>query len=408
MTNRLQKLAQNFRMRVGLDRPSDIAAAVGLMSPTAAGANINANSALSLSTVYACTYRIASTIASLGLCLYEEQGRGRSKLFAHPSYRASAVSPNSEVTAFQFWETILADAILRGCGYAYIQRGAGGRVQSLQIIPSEEVERKQSKTNGEVFYQLKRGELIASDDMLEICNLYRMSPIQLHRENLGLARSAQDYGAQYFSNGGQMTGVLSSEQPLSAEKLQVVTDSWNASRGSAGTKLLPFGFKYQRVSIAPEEAQFIQTRKFQAEEICRIFSVPPALVQVESQTTYNNVEQQNLQFSRYTVMPWACRIEQELNRKLLTQSERETLYFKYELKDLYRGDMAARSAYFTQMTQAGIMSINECRAAEELNPVEGGDIHTVGVNNFALSELMNYSKSLTNNGAQRLPEEREE
>ena len=397
MPNRLQKLAQSFRSRVGLDRPSDIAAAVGLMSPTTAGANINANSALALSAVYACTYRIASTLASLGLCLYEERGRGRIKLQAHPSHRAAAVLPNSEVTAFQFWETIIADAILRGCGYAYIQRGSGGRVVSLQAIPSEEVERKQSKTNGEVFYQLKRGELVPGEDMLEICNLYRMSPIQLHRENLGLARSAQDYGAQYFNNGGQMTGVLSSDQPLSAEKLQVVTESWNASRASAGTKLLPFGFKYQRVSIAPEEAQFIQTRKFQAEEICRIFSVPPALVQVESQTTYNNVEQQNLQFSRYTIMPWATRIEQELNRKLLTQSERETLYFKYELKDMYRGDMAARSAYFAQMIQAGVMSINEVRAAEELNPVEGGDVHTIGVNNFALSELMNYSKSLSQN-----------
>jgi len=168
---------------------------------------------------------------------------------------------------------------------------------------------------------------------------------------------------------------------------------------SAGTKLLPFGFKYNRISIAPEEAQFIETRKFQAEEICRIFSVPPALVQLESQTTYNNVEQQNLMFARHTVLPWAKRIEQELNRKLLSGIEQPTHYFKFELNDLFRGDMAARSAFFTQMLQNGVMSINEVRAQEELNPVAGGDVHTVQVNQIALDRLEAYSDKIASDAA---------
>lgn len=384
-------------MRVGLDRPQDIAAAIGLARPTMAGASITETSSLAISTVYACVYKVASTLSSLSLCLYESDGVNRVKLTAHPAYRAVSVSPNSEDTAFNFWESLVADALLRGSGYAVITRGAGGRVEELYCIPSEQVERKE--LNGKVMFKLADGRVVASEDMLEVCNLYRMSPIRLHRENLGLARSAQDYGAQYFGNGGQMTGVLSTDQPLKNEQINVVQQSWNASSTNAGTKLMPFGFKYQRIGIPPEEAQFIQTRKFQAEEICRIFSVPPALVQLESQTTYNNVEQQNLMFARHTVLPWAKRIEQELNRKLLSGIEQPTHYFKFELNDLFRGDMAARSAFFTQMLQNGVMSINEVRAQEELNPVAGGDVHTVQVNQIALDRLEAYSDKIASDAA---------
>ena len=397
MANRLQRLAKQLRYRVGLDRPRDIAAAVGLHSPTLAGASITPSSSLAISTVYACVYKIASTLSSLGVCLYAANGRNREKLTAHPAYSAVAVSPNSEVTPFNFWGTIVADALLRGCGYAMIQRGTGGRVESLHIVPSEQVQR--TEINGKAMFKLHDGMVVDGEDMLEVSNLYNMSPIQLHRENLGLARSAQDYGSQYFANGGQMTGVLSSEQPLNNEQVGVVQQSWNNSASNAGTKLLPFGFKYQRIGIPPEEAQFIQTRKFQAEEICRIFSVPPALVQLESQTTYNNVEQQNLMFARHTVMPWAKRIEQELNRKLLTSFERETTYFKFELNDLFRGDMAARAAFYTQLLQNGVMSINEVRDQEELNPMPGADMLLVQSNLIALDRMEAFSDKLSSEPA---------
>lgn len=393
MANRLQRLVEQFRYRVGLDRPRDIAAAVGLRTPTLAGSSINAESSLAISTVYACVYKIASTMSSLGLELYAVSGRNREKLTTHPAYRSVAVSPNSEVTPFIFWETLVADACLRGCGYALIERGSGGRVEQLHVVPSESVQR--TEINGKTMFKLHDGLVIDGEDMLEISNLYGMSPIQLHRENLGLARSAQDYGSQYFANGGQMTGVLSSEQPLKNEQIEVVQQSWNASSSNAGTKLLPFGFRYQRIGIPPEEAQFIQTRKFQAEEICRIFSVPPALVQLESQTTYNNVEQQNLMFARHTVTPWAKRIEQELNRKLLTGFEQRDHYFKFELNDLFRGDMAARANFYTQMLQNGVMSINEIRSQEMLNPAAGADILLVQSNLIALDRMEAFSDKLT-------------
>ena len=389
-------------MRVGLDRPEDVLAAVGLYGITSAGANVTHDTSVRISTVYACVYKIASTLASLGLNLYNTNGVRRDLVTEHPAVDVTTFRPNPYETPFFFWESLIANAVLKGVGYAAIIRGAGGVPVALQCIDSDLVERR-VLDNNLVVYRLQDDTVIAHEDMLEICNLHRKSPIQLHRENLGLAQAAQDYGSQYFGNGGQMTGVLSSDQPLRAEQMEMLQKSWNGSMTSAGTKLLPFGFKYNRISIAPEEAQFIETRKFQAEEICRIFSVPPALVQLESQTTYNNVEQQNLMFARHTVLPWARRIEQELASKLLTIREARNHYFKFTLNDLFRGDLAARSQFFTQALQNGVMSINEVRAQEELNPVAGGDTHTVQVNQIALDRLDAYSDKISSDETGQSP-----
>jgi HK97 family phage portal protein len=393
MPNRIQKFVQQARARIGLDRPQDIVAAVGLYGVTQSGANITHDSSIRISTVYACVYKIASTLASLGLQLYVTDGRRRDMVSDHPAMDVTTYRPNSYETAFYFWETIIAQAVMKGAGYAIIQRGPGGVPLAMECVDTDQVERR--IVEGRVLFKLNDGKVVAQEDMLEICNMYRKSPIQLHRENLGLTQAAQDYGSEYFGNGGQMTGVLSSDQPLKSEQMETLQKSWNGSMTSAGTKLLPFGFKYNRISIAPEEAQFIETRKFQAEEICRIFSVPPALVQLESQTTYNNVEQQNLMFARHTVLPWAKRIEQELASKLLTMSEARNHYFKFSLNDLFRGDMAARSQFYTQMLQNGVMTINEVRANEELNPAAGADVHLVQVNQIALDRMGDYSDKIS-------------
>lgn len=169
---------------------------------------------------------------------------------------------------------------------------------------------------------------------------------------------------------------------------------------NAGTKLLPFGFKYQRITITPDEAQFIETRKFQAEEICRIFSVPPSLVQLPQQTTFNNVEQQNLMFARHTIAPWVKRIEQEIDRKLIQSYERPDVYSRFSMNDLYRGDLNARANFYQQALQNGWMSINEVRAKESMNPVEGGDVHLVQVNTLALDRVGAYSDKISSDEQQ--------
>ena len=382
-----------FRYRVGKYDSQAIPNELGIFGHTISGANVNESTALTISTVYACTYKIASTVASLGLEVYERNGREIEAANIHPAYDVVKYRPNEYQTAYEFWETIVSMAVLHGCGYALIERDNRGYVTNLICLDYYDVDRK--FVNGQPVFSVKNVGMVQAENMLEICNLQRKSPIRLHRENLGLAKAAEEFGAEYFGSGGQMTGILSSDQPLKKEQMDLIQGSWNAAQQQAGTKLLPFGFKYSRISISPDEAQFIQTRKFQAEEICRIFSVPPTLVQLESQTTYNNVEQQNLQFARHTISPWTKRIEQEIDRKLIQSRERPQIYSKFNLNDLYRGDMQTRASFYTQMLQNGVLNINEVRMKEDMNPTEGGDTHVVQVNQIALDRLGAYSDKLT-------------
>jgi HK97 family phage portal protein len=392
MSTLVDRVKAIFRYRTGHYDPENNN--FGLYPMTKAGAAINESSALAISTVYACVYKIASTIASLGLEVYEKEGDSVVQANVHPAYNLVKVKPNDHQTAYEFWETIVASAVMYGVGYAVIQRDQRGF--AMELIPVHYFDVDSRSVKGESVYIVKDIGAVMPENMLEICNLMRMSPIRLHKENIGLAKSAQDFGAEYFGQSGQMTGVLSSEQPLKKEQMDIIQGSWNNGAAQAGTKLMPFGFKYQRISISPDEAQFIETRKFQAEEICRIFSVPPALVQLPSQTTYSNVEQQNLMYARHTIVPWTQRVEQEIDRKLIPAYDRPQVYSKFKLSDLQRGDSAARANYFTQMLTAGVLSINEVRAEEELNPVTGGDVHTVQVNQIALDMLGAYSKSISN------------
>jgi len=387
------RLGALLRYRVGKYDSQAIPNELGIFGHTVSGANINETTALTISTVYACTYKIASTVASLGLEVYEKSGREIQPANIHPAYDVIKYRPNEYQTAYEFWETIVSMAVLHGCGYALIERDNRGYVTNLIGLDYYDVDRK--FVNGQPVFSVKNVGMVQAENMLEICNLQRKSPIRLHRENLGLAKAAEEFGAEYFGSGGQMTGILSSDQPLKKEQMDLIQGSWNSAARQAGTKLLPFGFKYSRISISPDEAQFIETRKFQSEEICRIFSVPPTLVQLESQTTYNNVEQQNLQFARHTISPWAKRIEQEIDRKLIQSRERPQIYSKFLLNDLYRGDMQSRASFYTQMLQNGVLNINEVREREDLNPTSGGDTHVVQVNQIALDRLGAYSDKLT-------------
>tara|TARA_R110001599_G_scaffold9264_1_gene45785 strand:+ start:456 stop:1676 length:1221 start_codon:yes stop_codon:yes gene_type:complete len=394
MSTLAERIQGLFRYRQGKYDSNTIAQEVGLFPTTKSGASINENSALALSTVYACVYKIASTIAALGLEIYIKNGKNVEVANIHPARTLVNEKPNEAQTPYEFWETIIASALLYGMGYAIIERDDRGHGTRLVYVHFTDVDLKEVKN--ERVYVVKDYGVVRPENMLEICNLLRMSPIRLHRENLGLAKSAQDFGSEYFGQSGQMTGVLTSEQPLKKEQMDMIQGSWNNGTANAGTKLMPFGFKYQRISIAPDEAQFIETRQFQAQEICRIFSVPPALVMLPGQTTYSNTEQQNLMFARHTIVPWTKRIQQEINRKLIPSYDRSVIYSKFNLNDLYRGDMDARAGFFTQMLQSGVMSINEVRADEELNPIKGGDVHTVQINQIALDRLEAYSDSVSN------------
>jgi HK97 family phage portal protein len=398
MANLLDRILQPLRskpeernFRVGKYDSATINEELGIAAFQTASSGINERSAMGLSAVYACVNRIASTIGSLDLRILAESEGVRQPAINHPAYNLVTAEPNEYMTAPEFWETITAYAVANGKGFAVIERDARGYATAMHPVPRWEVEEIQTPAGAA--YRVQDYGTVFAENMFTLYNLQRKSPIRLHQENLGLAYSAQNFATKYFDN-GQATGILTTDQPLRAEQMTALQKSWR-EQGSAGTKVVTNGFKYMRMSITPDEAQFLQTRKYQTEEIARIFGVPPALIQAESQTTYNNVEQQNLMFGRHTIAPWTRKIEQEINRKLIQARERPNTYASFDLNTMYRGDMAARVKFYEGMVRLGAMSINEVRAKEDMNPTAGGDIHMVQVNQIALSSFDEYSEKIS-------------
>jgi HK97 family phage portal protein len=394
MASILERFGALFR-RVGKYDAQMLPYELGLRALTPAAANISEKSAMGLSAVYACVYRIATTIGTMDTGIYVRTDAGTEEATEHPAHALVSRRPNDYMTAPEFWETLVAYAVATGNGYAMIDRDSRGYGVALHVIDPDDVE-PFSTDMGHAF-KVRGVGVVQSENMFCLHNLQRKSPIRLHRENLGLAAAAQAYGANWYAD-GQMTGILSTDQPLRNEQMDAVRKSWQ-DQGTASTRLVPHGLKYHRITITPDEAMFIQTRKFQAEEIARIFGVPPALIQLESQTTYNNVEQQNIQYSRHTIAPWAKKIEREIDAKLLQERERPAHYSRLDLSGLHRGDLAARREYYESMVRLGVMSINEVRQKEDMNPVSSGDTRFVQVNQISLDSFGAYSDKLASDAA---------
>jgi HK97 family phage portal protein len=355
--------------------------------------NITETTGLAVAAVYACVYKIATTIASLRLEVVTKQGRNRVVDESNPLHVLLTREANTDCSSYEFWEGITAHAVMYGAGFAYIERNERGEPVGLRPLANDDVEQKRTK-DGQMFYSVRRMGDVLPEHILHISNLFGLSPIRLHRQNISLSMAAKQYGNEFFGNGGQMTGILASDQPMSAQQMETMQQSWNQSATSAGTKLLPFGFKYTPVSVPPEQIAFIETQKFQAEEIARIFNVPPALIQLESQTTYNNVEQQTLMF-RNNLLPWVNRIEMECRRKLVPVFNRDTTEIRFNMGDLFRSDMDTRSKFYSEGISHGWLTINEAREREGLPIVEGGDEPLCQINQIGLSQMGEYSRKVS-------------
>lgn len=392
MASLLERFGALFRSRVGKFDAQALPYEMGLQMASPVGHLVSDSTALGLSSVYACVYRIATSISTLDYDIMVREGQGSTQATNHPAFNLIKYTPNEYQTASEFWETLVSYAVANGAGHAVIKRDNAGYAEAMYCLPPDEVEIIATK-NGPMVKAEGYG-LLPVEDVFCLYNLQRKSPIKLHRENLGLAAAAQRYGAEWYSE-GQMSGILTTDQPLRNEQMNAIRRSWR-EQGKAGTRVVPHGLRYHRITIAPDEAQFIETRKFQAEEVARIFGVPPSLIQLDSQATYNNVEQQHIQYGRMTIAPWARKIEREIDAKLLHSYERPAHYARLDLRGLYRGDMQARKDYYEAMIRMGVMSINEVRAKEDMNPVEGGDEHFVPVNHVSLKQFPSYSEKLAN------------
>jgi len=222
------------------------------------------------------------------------------------------------------------------------------------------------------------------------------SPIAMAKNAIGMAIACEEYGAKFFANGAAPGGVL--EHPGTIKDPQRVRESWQSTFGGSGNAnkiaVLEEGMKYTPISMSPEQAQFLETRKFQINEIARIFRVPPHMVGDLEKSSFSNIEQQSLEFVKYTLDPWVVRWEQTLNRTLLTESEKKDYFFKFSVEGLLRGDYETRMNGYATARQNGWMSANDIRELENLDRIpaeEGGDLYLVNGNMCKMADAGIYS-----------------
>ena len=372
---------------------SEFEAAVNqvLLSDTVADATkkpvITPESSLAISAVWACVRILSETVGTLPIHLYHKTATGREQAKAHPC--ATILSkPNSYLTRFSLLQHLMVGCTLWGNGYARIHRDKLFRPVRLQKLQPYECEPILT-VDDEVVYRLSNGELLPSYDVIHLkgmsTNGYKgKSPIQVHRENLSLTQSAQDYGEKFFTQGGNMSGVFkypSTLKPDAYKRLKHDLIEQSVGLHNAHTPLLlEGGMTYERISIPPEDAQFIATRKFQKTEVATIFGVPPHMIADLERATNNNIEHQGMEFVQYCLMPYLVRLEEEFNRKLLREDEFGEYYFLFGLNGLLRGDAKTRSEYYKNMNIVGALSANEIRTLEDMNSYEGGDTYFVQMN----------------------------
>ncbi len=361
----------------------------------ASGVAVDEIKAMQTSAVYACVRVLAETVASLPLFLYRREKDKNTKATEHPLYEVLHDMPNGEMTSFNFREVMMTSLLLYGNAYARIIRDKSGHVKELWYLKPQnmKVERDSNTTKIKYTYTddttnktfIYKPEQIFHVIGLGYDGIKGLSPIDQAREAIGLALATEEFGARFFGNGARPGGVL--EHPGAVKDPEKLRESWNkvyqGTRNSNKVAVLEEGMKYHEIGLSPEASQFLQTRKYQLNEICRIFRVPPHLVGDLERSTFSNIEHQSIDFVTHTIRPWLVRWEQAIYKSLLSEKERRIYYVKFNVDGLLRGDFATRMQGYATARQNGWMSINEIRALEEMNPIpeeKGGNDYLVNGN----------------------------
>ena len=365
---------------------------------SSSGKSVNEKTALQTTAVYACVRILAETIASLPLHTYRYSTGGKEKAMNHPLYYLLHSEPNPEMTSFVFRETLMGHLLLWGNAYAQIIRDGRGRVLGLYpLLPSKMLVNRTDQ--GILFYQYEkdgRTYFLPDTDVLHIPGLgfdglVGYSPVAMAKNAIGMAIATEEYGAKFFANGASPGGVL--EHPGVVKDPGKIRESWNAVYQGSGNAhrvaVLEEGMKFQPIGIPPEQAQFLETRKYQLNEIARIFRIPPHMIGDLEKSSFSNIEQQSLEFVMYTLDPWVIRWEQAIQRALLSGGEKRQYFVKFNVDGLLRGDYQSRMNGYAVGRQNGWLSANDIRELENLNrisPELGGDLYLINGNMTKLAD----------------------
>jgi len=360
------------------------------ISKTSAGVSVTNKSALSISTVFACIRNISEDVAKVPFKVYKKSGDEKRKLIDHPLYKILNYQANPDMTAMSFRQTLTAHCLGWGNGYAEIVPDVMGNPAELYPLSPDKVTPKLNDA-GNVYYEVNREngqtDRIPSSRIFHVHGLgddglVGYNVIQYARENLGLALAAETFGGTYFGNNTIVGGVLKHPGNLSedAQKrlAKNINEKYQGADNAHKIMVLEEAMDFTQTVIPPEQSQFLETRQFSVPEICRWFRMPPHKVADLTRATFSNIEHQDLEYVKDCLTAWFKRWETEVWRKLLTEQEQGSgLFVEHTVEGLLRGDINSRyKAYQISLgnnNNPGFMTINEVRALENLNPIDGGD-----------------------------------
>ena len=408
-------ISRIFRSR---DAPRNATAGSGysfLLGSSASGKAVNERSAMQITAVYSCVRILSEAVASLPLHLYKYTDTGTEKATEHLLYFLLHDEPNPEMTSFVFRETLMTHLLLWGNAYAQIIRNGKGEVLALyplmpdrmnvdrdELVYEYMVSQEDAPINKGSTVKLSPSEVLHIPG-LGFDGLIGYSPIAMAKNAIGLAIATEEYGSKFFANGATPSGIL--EYPGTVKEPERVRESWNKGFGGENNHkvaILEEGMKYTPISISPNEAQFLETRKFQIDEIARIFRVPPHMVGDLERSTFSNIENMSLEFVKYTLAPWVTRWEQSLSRCVFNDDEKRQLFFKFNVDGLLRGDYQSRMNGYAIARQNGWMSANDIRNLEQQDQIpdeEGGNLYLINGNMLPLNQAgAAYNKDISEGG----------
>jgi HK97 family phage portal protein len=362
---------------------------------TKSGQAVNNTTALSIASVHACVRVIADGIAGLGLKLYKDDGQNRDQIIIHYA-TALTNEPNPYQTKYDFTKYMTSHLALTGNAYAFINRDVRNIGIELHPIAPQYV--TPVMQDGLLFYKVTLAGypgMIPATEMLHfkgMCGdnpLVGLSPVVLHAETLGIDLAAISQSAGVYKN-GVLKFLLTSDAQIKIDQAGPLKKSLDdVIDGASRSAVLPNGIKMEKLSLSPEEAQYLETRKFSSEEIARIFGVPASMIGATAGIK-SSVEQEYQDFYARTLMSYAINIEQELARKLLTENDKLTYYFKFNFNSLLRASANERADYYNKGIRGGWLSRNEARVYEDVNAFDGGDEYLIEANLMPSSQINEY------------------
>ena len=372
-------------------------------STSRSGVTVDEIRALNVVTVYACVRILSETLASLPLILYERLPRGKNRAQSHPLYKILHDSPNPDMNSFTFRETLMAHLVTWGNAYAEIEWETNMvdvkhlwplRPDCMQVLRVDGVvQYKYTLPSGAGYITLPPSRVFHVPGM-GFDGLIGYAPITFAREAIGLALATEEFGARFFGNGAASGGVLEHPAHLSKEAQDNLRKSWNDMHQGLSNQhriaILEEGMKFSKTSIPPDDAQFLETRKFQRNEIASFFHIPPHMIGDLERATFSNIEEQALEFVVYTMRPWLIRWEQAINTKLLNPLDEGQYFSEFLVDGLLRGNQQARFTSYATGRQWGWLSANDIRELENQNPLPGeeGNIYLNPLNMVPALQLL--------------------